>query len=65
MNVIDTKERHDEYEHAPAFNRMAIDAAYRACVSVLRESGFTCAGDDRAEELIAAIYHYTQTSEER
>jgi len=41
--------------------RTAVDRAFTAANKELRAGGFTTCGDDRAEELVAAIVKYVVT----
>lgn len=58
LNTIDVRESHKNYEQSSEGHKKAIGHAYTACIKVLIDEGYDVAGDDRAEELIAAIHHY-------
>lgn len=49
---------HERYENAMPQTQQAIDAAYKAARTELEARGYTCANDDRAEALVAALYEY-------
>lgn len=49
------------YEQMPEPEREAVHEAFRAATSTLRESGFHCPMDDRAEVLVDAIAAYLRS----
>jgi hypothetical protein len=65
LGTIETREAHRRLDEAPAKVQSAVNRAYRAAVEVLKEEG-ACrpAGDDRAEELAAAIFYYIKRCRE-
>lgn len=52
----------DIYDNEDGTYRKAIDAAFNAAHKSLKDSGFKCAGDDRAENLVTAIVKYVEVS---
>lgn len=57
INVGEARERYETFSH-----KTVIDKSYKAARAVLESAGFTCANDDRAEELIGAIMYYVTES---
>lgn len=63
--TLDLHTWHQAYEAASAKTQQAVTDAFDACQEALRDGGLMhLAGDDRAEELIAAIYAYVVKSED-
>lgn len=60
---IDLKKWHSIYQDMPRDIKAAIDAAFDAAAWSLKNDGFECLGDDRAEELIAAITCYVRVEQ--
>jgi hypothetical protein len=59
MTNTDVRKWHDYYENNLQLNeKHCVDDSFKAIVSVFDEYGIDQAGDDRAEELIAAITKY-------
>ena len=61
MNATNIEYWHDRYEQLEQSDpdmHDAIDEAYGEVVRVVRENELKCAGDDRAEQLVAAIARY-------
>lgn len=61
-SAIDLKNWHAKYQDAPRDTKAAIDAAFDKLARSLLCDGFKTAGDDAAEELIAAIMAYVSKS---
>ena len=57
-----SKDRRELYPDMSHADQVAVDNAYEAVAHSLRESGFTCANDDRAENLVGAIARYVEES---
>ena len=60
FHLIETERLHEGYENSPQEVRKAIDESYREVSRVFGMHGFSAFGDDRAEELVAAIYYFYQ-----
>lgn len=57
-NTINVRRNHEAYENASKGMQDAVNRAYKAARAELMDRGLNCYGDDRAEELVAAIMHY-------
>lgn len=64
LSIINTREEHARYEALDENTREAIDEAFLAAAKALRARGVKTVGDDRAEELVAAITHYVVRAKE-
>lgn len=62
MTTTNVRYWHEYYAEMPACDRQLIDSAYAAAIKDLKYSGLTCANDDRAEALVAAITRYVVES---
>jgi len=65
MSMTNEERRlHQEYETAHPIVKMATHDAYIAVRARMEADGMTIANDDRAEQLIVAIYRYIIDSAE-
>ena len=55
---------HDQYEFSHPIIKMATDDAYQAVRARIEADGMIVANDDRAEQLVVAIYKYIIDSAE-
>ena len=58
---INLGELHVEYENASEHVQNVVDHCVSNVMSILREEAFKASGDDRVEELTAAIFHYLKS----
>ena len=56
------KDRRELYPAMSEMDQVVVDNAFDAAARVLRDAGFTCANDDRAENLVGAIARYVEES---
>jgi uncharacterized protein YyaL (SSP411 family) len=58
------RQLHQEYETANPVVRQAVYESWNAVRAVALAAGMSVAGDDRAEQLVAAIYRFVRDSAE-
>lgn len=63
--LLDTSKAHQRYEYTSRARQRAVDKAFAAAVLAIKDEidGFEMPGDDRAEELVAAIYYFIERAE--
>ena len=62
LKSMNARDWHESYERCHPDIRRAVDRAFAAAQTSLKESGFASANDDRAETFVAAIIMYLTES---